>query len=60
MPAGEHIRLTEQPFAGLTFPPKLGRRFGATADQIAVSLLQLPVRVALHRDRLLVHPEGGG
>jgi hypothetical protein len=56
VPAGGHIKLAAEPFA-----TKLrgGRRFGAAAGEIAASLLQRPVRVSLHRDRLLVHPGGG-
>ncbi len=53
---GAHIKLSAAPFASGVFA---GRGFGATADQVAVSLLQRPVRVALHRDRLLAHPGGG-
>jgi hypothetical protein len=34
-------------------------RFGATADQVAAALLQRPIRVALHKDRLLLRPGGG-
>jgi hypothetical protein len=58
--AGEHIRLkigtTATPIATKTIK---GRGFGTTADQIAISLLQRPIRVSLHKDRLLL-PEGGG
>lgn len=53
--AGRHIRLND--VADKVFG---GRRFGSTADQIAATLLQRPVRVALHRDRLLTHPAGTG
>lgn len=53
---GQHIRLTVGPIATKVIA---GRRFGSTADQIASSLLQRPIRVALHRDRLLLQPGGG-
>jgi hypothetical protein len=52
---GQHILLTG-PIATTVLG---GRSFGSTADQIAVSLLQRPIRVALHKDRLLL-PSGGG
>ena len=52
---GQYIGLTVGEIATATFG---GRRFGATADQIASSLLQRPIRVALHKDRLLLKPGG--
>jgi hypothetical protein len=53
---GQHIRLNVGPIATIIID---GRRFGSTADQIAANLLQRPIRVALHKDRLLLHPGGG-
>ncbi len=59
---GEHIRLRDgqapTPIAQMRIPAG-GRLFGATADEIAISLLQRPIRVSLHKDRLLLHPGGG-
>jgi hypothetical protein len=59
---GEHIRLTDgqnpTPVAQTRIPAG-GRLFGSTADEIAISLLQRPIRVSLHKDRLLLHPGGG-
>jgi hypothetical protein len=59
---GEHIRLnvgsTPTTIATKRIPAG-GRGFGSTADQIAISLLQRPIRVSLHKDRLLLHPGGG-
>jgi hypothetical protein len=52
---GAHIRLTVEPFATKKFG---SRPFGSTADEIAVSLLQRPIRVALHKNRLLSAPAG--
>jgi hypothetical protein len=54
--AGQHIRPTAGPIATKVLG---GRRFGSTADQIAISLMQRPIRVSLHRDRLLLRPGGG-
>jgi hypothetical protein len=57
---GQHIRATTGKITTLTFPAGPGGRpFGSTADQIAISLLQRPIRVAMHKDRLLLHPGGG-
>lgn len=53
---GQHIGLAVGPIAEMVIG---GRRFGTTADQIATSLLQRPIRVALHKERLLLHPGGG-
>jgi hypothetical protein len=60
---GQHIRLkvggTPTAIATTRIPKPNGRAFGSTADQIAISLLQRPIRVSLHKDRLLLHPGGG-
>lgn len=54
--AGAHIKATSGPIATTV----IGRRgFGSTADAIASSLLQRPIQVALHRDRLLLKEESG-
>ncbi|HEY6888677.1 MAG TPA: hypothetical protein VI300_12885, partial [Solirubrobacter sp.] len=53
---GQHIRLRVEPFAT---GRRGGQLFGTTADTIATSMLQRPVRVALHRDRLLAPPGTG-
>jgi hypothetical protein len=59
---GEHIRLkvggTPTTIATTRIPTG-DRPFGTTADQIAISLLQRPIRVAMHKDRLLLHPGEG-
>jgi hypothetical protein len=64
IPEGDHIRLkvggTPTTIATTRIPTTgAGRAFGSTADQIAISLLQRPIRVAMHKDRLLLHPGGG-
>ena len=46
LPAGDHVDV-----AALHGPP-------GTADRVAAALLQLPIRVALHRDRLLLPVAG--
>ena len=46
LPAGDHVDV-----ATLQGPP-------GTADRVAAALLQLPIRVALHRDRLLLPVAG--
>ena len=59
---GEHVKLKDgqNPTAiAQTRIPAGGRLFGSTADEIAISLLQRPIRVSLHKDRLLLHPAGG-
>jgi hypothetical protein len=57
---GEHIRLKIGQNPTTIAETKIGGRgFGSTADQIAISLLQRPIRVSLHKDRLLLHREDG-
>jgi hypothetical protein len=53
---GQHIRVHVEPFAT---GRRGGQLFGTTADTIAKSMLQRPIRVALHRDRLLAPPGTG-
>ena len=56
VPAGRHISLhVEAP----VWKVRADRPFGSTADRIAISIMQRPIRVALHKDRLLL-PAGGG
>jgi hypothetical protein len=59
---GEHIRLAVGGIPTAIAQKRIptgGRGFGTTADQIAISMLQRPIRVSMHKDRLLLHPGAG-
>jgi hypothetical protein len=52
---GQHIQLNAEKIRTTVIE---NRTFGSRGDEVAISLLQRPIRVGLHKDRLLLHPGG--